>query len=197
MSRIRDSSSFSEPIPQRWRTLLRSRGLRLILILLVCAGALVAWLDWAGGPEALRSRLGPSAPAFFVPVQAIVAVSPFPSEVVAIAITSIYGFWIGSALAWCGWFLAAFLQYFVARRTARDFDFERARARLPGWLNRFPVEHPAFLILARYVPWGPHLVNSAAGVYGVSLFRHGWCAALSIVPQALLISAIGNGLISF
>ena len=77
---------------------------------------------------------------------------------------------------------------------ARDFDFEHARTRLPSWLNQFPVEHPAFLIVARWLPWGPHLVNSAAGVYGVPLARHGWCAAVGIVPQALFISAVGHGL---
>ncbi len=177
-----------------WRRAARSRGLRWILLLVALGGIFVVWLDSVGGPEALRARLGYSAVAVLVSLQAVIAVTPFPSEVVAIASTAIYGFWPGAVLAWFGWFAAAFLQYFVARRLARDFDFEQARARLPSWINQFPVAHPAFLILARWVPWGPHLVNSAAGVYGVPLARHGWCAAVGIVPQALFISAVGHGL---
>lgn len=177
-----------------WRRAVRSKGIRLIFLLLVLGALFVFLLKSLGGPEAIRDRLGYSAAALIVPVQAVVAVSPFPSELVAIGTTAIYGFWFGAVIAWFGWFVAAFLQYFVARRTAMDFDFERARSRLPNWIGRFPVEHPAFLIFARLVPWGPHLVNSAAGVYGISLKRHGWCAAVSIVPQALFISAVGNGL---
>ncbi len=177
-----------------WRRAVRSKGVRLIFLLLVLGALFVYLLKSLGGPEAIRDRMGYSAAALIVPIQAVVAVSPFPSEIVAIGTTAIYGFWFGAVIAWLGWFVAAFLQYYVARRTARDFDFERARSRLPKWISRFPVEHPAFLILARLVPWGPHLVNSAAGVYGISLKRHGWCAAVSIVPQALFISAVGNGL---
>lgn len=177
-----------------WRRAVRSKGVRLIFLLLVLGVLFVYLLKSLGGPEAIRDRLGYSAVALIVPVQAVVAVSPFPSEIVVIGTTAIYGFWFGAVIAWLGWFFAAFLQYFVARHTARDFDFERVRSRLPNWIDRFPVEHPAFLILARLVPWGPHLVNSAAGVYGISLIRHGWCAAISIVPQALFFSAVGNGL---
>lgn len=171
-----------------------SRGVRLIATFLVAGWLLVVGVNRLGGPVALRDMLGPGAPLFLIPVHAVVAVSPFPSEVLAVGFTPMYGFWRGAALGWTGWFLAAFLQYYVARLTARDFDFEHARARLPRWLAAFPVDHPAFLIMARWLPWGPHLVNTAAGVYAVPLARHAWCAALGIVPHALFVSAIGAGI---
>jgi len=37
-------------------------------------------------------------------------------------------------------------------------------------------------------------VNSAAGAYEVPLGRHAWCAAISIVPPALIVSGLANGL---
>jgi uncharacterized membrane protein YdjX (TVP38/TMEM64 family) len=173
--------------------ILRSRGIRLIVSLFVAGALIVVGINRLGGPAALRHMLGPLAPLVLIPIHAVVAVSPFPSEVLAVGFTAMYGFWLGAALGWVGWFVAAFLQYFVARRTALDFDFEHARSRLPRWLAQFPVEHPVFLICARWLPWGPHLVNTAAGVYGVPLFRHGWCAAISIIPHTLFVAAIGAG----
>jgi len=169
----------------------------MILICVALGGLFFVWLKAVGGPEYLREHYGFEMAVAIVPIIAVVAVSPFPSELVAIATGSVFGFWLGSLLNWMGWMMAAFLQYGLARRTAKDFDFDAARARLPRWLRDLPAHHPLFLIPARWFPWGPHLVNTAAGVYSVSLIRHGWCAAISIVPQALFISAVANGIVSW
>jgi uncharacterized membrane protein YdjX (TVP38/TMEM64 family) len=179
-----------------WKRALRSRGVWMIVLIAVLGGVLLYWFQASGGAEALRGRFGLWVGVLLIPVMAVVAVSPFPSEFGAMAFGAMYGFWIGSALSWTGWMCAAFLQYFVARRTARDFDFEHAKQRLPRFLRSFPAHHPAFLICARWVPWGPHLVNTAAGVYEVSPVRHGWCAAISLIPYSLFMTAIGAGLIS-
>jgi uncharacterized membrane protein YdjX (TVP38/TMEM64 family) len=177
------------------RRVFQSRGLFAIAALVVAGFLLVAWVNSVGGAEVFRARFGSAAALVIVPVQAVVAVSPFPSEILAFGTSALYGFWGGALLAWAAWFLAAFLQYFVVKRTARDFDFDRARRRLPRWLRDLPVSHPAFLIFGRWFPYGPHIVNSAAGAYGVPLARHAWCAGMSIVPQALFISALANGLV--
>jgi len=144
----------------------------------------------------MRDELGIWAALFIIPVQAVVAVSPFPSEVIALVTSAFYGFWGGALLAWSAWFVAAFLQYALVRRTAQDFDFEHARKRFPRRLRELPVSHPGFLILGRWLPYGAHVVNTAAGAYGVSLARHAWCAAVSIAPPALIISGLANGLLT-
>ena len=178
-----------------WRKALQSRGLRLLFLVIVLGIAFATWFHVSGGAGALQDKLGHAAPLVLVGVIGIVSTTPLPSELIAIPMTGVYGFWLGALIIWVAWWLASFLQYYVARRTARDFNFEQARSRLPRWLRRFPVSHPAFLICARWFPWGPHLVNTAAGVFGVALVRHGWCAALSIVPQALVFSAVGNAIV--
>ncbi len=178
-----------------WRRLLASRGLQMIAAVMRLASLFYGWIDSIGGPETFRERYGPAAIAALVPVQALIAVSPFPSEVLVAANSALFGFWMGALMGWVGWLLAAFLQYGLVRRTAEDFDLDRLLTRLPSWIRRFPVDHPAFLIGGRYLPMGSHIVNSAAGAFRVPLWRHGWCSAISIVPMALFVSGIANGLI--
>lgn len=177
-----------------WHRAVHSPGLLGIVAVVALGGVLAAWMRSYGGAELMREHLGPFAALFIIPLQAVVAVSPFPSEVIALMTSAFYGFWGGALLAWCAWFAAAFLQYELVRRTARDFDFERARRRFPKRLRDLPVSHPAFLIVGRWLPYGAHVVNSAAGAYGVPLPRHAWCAAVSIVPPALAISGLANQL---
>lgn len=179
------------------RRLTQSRGFLAIVGFVVAGSLLVVWVDSIGGVQAFHDQFGSWAVFVIIPVQAVVAVSPFPSELLALGTSALYGFWGGALLAWCGWFLAAFLQYFVVQRTARDYDFDQARKRFPRWLRELPADHPAFLIFGRWLPFGPHIVNSAAGAYGVPLFRHAWCAGLSIIVPALLISAFANGLLNY
>ena len=180
-----------------WRRLLASRGLQMLAAVMLFAWLFYGWIDSIGGPETFRDRYGLVAVAVLVPVQALVAVSPFPSEVLVAANSALFGFWSGALMAWVGWLLAAFLQYGLVRRTAEDFDFDALLTRLPMWIRRFPVDHPAFLIGGRYLPMGSHIVNSAAGAFGVPLWRHGWCSAVSVAPIALFVSAIANGLLSW
>ena len=179
-----------------WQRAVHSRGLLGIFAVVAGGTALALWMRSYGGAELMREQLGPLAALVIVPLQAVIAVSPFPSEVIALVTCTFYGFWGGALLVWSAWFVAAFLQYELVRRTARDFDFEHARRRFPKRLRELPVSHPTFLIVGRWLPYGGHVVNSLAGAYGVPLTRHGWCAAVSLVPPSLFISGIANGLLA-
>jgi hypothetical protein len=55
-----------------------------------------------------------------------------------------------------------------------------------------PADHPLFLIVGRWLPFGGHVVNAAAAARA-SFRRHLWCAAVSIVPVEVLFSALANG----
>jgi len=186
----------SGPAPRAGRRLSVLGSGAVLAILAVCAGGAgsVALVHAAGGPDALAARLGPAAPYAAVPVLALISATPFPSELFVIPFSGIFGFHSGAAMTWLAWLGASFIQYFVARRASRDFAVA-LDARLPQWLRRFPVSHPAFLICARWVPWGPHVVNTAAGFGQVDLYRYAWCAAVGIAPQAVFISAVGNAIL--
>ncbi len=179
---------------ERFRSAIRSRGVQLLVGTVVFAYLLLRGLYEMGGPAAVEARFGWATAGVLIPVQALVAVSPMPGELVALANSAVYGFWLGFVFNWIGWMLAAFLEYGLFHRLARDFDADRAFARLPEWLRRFPVEHPLFQIVGRFLPYGGHLVGVSSGAFRVPLWRYGWCAALGLVPGALLISALANGL---
>jgi uncharacterized membrane protein YdjX (TVP38/TMEM64 family) len=123
-----------------------------------------------------------------------IALSPLPVQIVAIPVGMAYRFWLGAALIWTGWMVAAVLQYGLSRRTADDIDLSSLLERTPRWMRRFPAGHPLFLIVARQLPIGPYIVNVSAGVLHVPLWRHVWCAAIAVVPEAVLIAGISVGL---
>lgn len=181
--------------PSRWwRRALRSRALQALLLLCIVAVLLARWVGTQEGLTELREQLGPVAPAITVPVHAVIAISPLPSEVVAFANGLMYGFWGGAALSWLGWMLAALVHYAAARRAAADMDIDALLQRAPRWLQRFPAEHPVFLIAGRWIPYGPQLVCTIAGAYGVRLLRFAACTAVSIVPVALFFAALATRL---
>jgi len=176
--------------------LLHSRGLGTLLLLCGSAWLLLHGLEALGGPEAVCARFGLGAAALLVPIHAVVAVSPFPSEVLALAHGAIYGFALGWPLTWMGWFLGAFLEYALFRRIAAEVGGPESR-RLPGWLRRFPAQHPLFLICGRLVPFGNHAVNALAGSRRVPCWRFAWASALAFVPFSALVAGIAAGLVTW
>lgn len=188
-----DGSNVGEERQSLAQRLFRSPGLRMIAGAVVIGWISLAWLDYVGGPEALRERFGLGAAAVLVPLEAFASLSIFPGEFIAVALGMLYGFWLGSFFIWLGWMLTAYMQYFMVRRVAEDFasEFER----LPAWIQRFPVGHPVFLIVGRWVPFGGHLVNPAAGAFKVPLWRYTWCSAIGIGAGSFLFGAAGSGLV--
>jgi uncharacterized membrane protein YdjX (TVP38/TMEM64 family) len=177
-----------------WGRLARSRGIQLSLAVIAVAALLAFWLTGDGEADRIAEQLGWQGAVTLVVAQALIAVSPFPSQIVALPVAVTYGFWLGAVLIWTGWMLAAVVQYGLSRRTADDIDLRSLLEQTPRWLRRFPASHPLFLIIARQLPIGPHIVNISAGALHVPFWRHLWCAAIAVVPEAVFISGIGVGI---
>lgn len=167
-----------------------------IAVVLLVAYATWRWLEASGGAVALRGRFGPLAPLVSIPVHALLSATPFPSELIGVANGTIYGLWVGTVCSWLGWWCGAALEYALVRLGVRQVEWGAAVRRLPGWLRRFPVDHPVFLIVGRQLPFGFHAVNILAGLAGVSARRQLVCAAISNLPYAFLSAAVGAGLIA-
>jgi len=180
------------------RRLASSRAAALLLGVSLLAWAAWAWLDVPRALAWARSLEGPLPALLLVPLQAAVSLSfsPIPSDVVGIAVCVVYGFARGSLLVWLAWMMGAWIEYALVRRIAGRPDEPAARARLPAWIRRLPVAHPAFLICGRWFPLGPHLVNGAAGTARVPVWRFTWTAAVGISPVALLVAAVAAGLVA-
>lgn len=165
-----------------------------VLILLVALPALW-WVDSIGGPRAFRAHYGRVAPALIVPVHVAVASLPVPTDVICVANGALFGFWAGAVLSWLGWYGAALVKFSLGRRARLDFDIESGMKKMPRFLQRFPVGHPAFLIGSRMIPGvGGSVSTYLPGAAGVPLSRHLWCSAIAIIPGALLTAGVGAGL---
>lgn len=188
----------AQNLPSRswWQRLVLSRGFQGLILISLGAFFLYKWVDAMGGPEVFRQKFGLWSVAVVIPIQTLLAMSPFPSEITAVMQAGLHGFWVGSFVNWFCWTLGSVLEYLLARRLAADLDVEYKLQKMPKWIRRFPVHHPLFLIFGRYMPWGFHIVNLSASFYGVPLTRQIWCAAISIPPIAFLSSAIANGMLT-
>lgn len=175
----------------------RSKFLYLIAGLCIAAVGLMHWVNSLGGPSLILDRFGLAAPAVSILILSVVGVTPFPSDLLSIANGAMYGFWLGSFVSWTGWYVAALIQFNIGRSARADFPVDDWMSRLPAQLRRFPVDHPAFLIGARLVPYaGGPISTLIPGALGVSWSRFAWCAALAIVPPSFLMAGIGAGLLS-
>lgn len=178
-----------------WSRLLRSPTLWIFLALSIVGAVLIDWIDTLGGPVAFRQRFGLLAPVLTVTLHIVLALTPFPSDAVSIANGAMYGFQIGVSLSWFGWWLAALAEFALGRRARIDFCLDTALAKSPRWVQRFPVSHPAYLILSRQIPWlGGHISTFVPGAAGVSWRRYAWCSAIAIIPGALVMTGIGVGI---
>ncbi len=181
----------SQP-PPLWKRVLGSRALQMLAVVIGGGYLILAGLDAAGGPEAIRERHGLMAVAFLLPAQIAAAITPVPSELIALPMAAIYEFWLGALVIWFGWVAATPIRYLIVFHMKDDFDLEGGRERLPNWMKRFPVDHPAYLVFGRWLPYGPHLVDYTAGAAGVRLRTLMWSSAVAMILPALAFSALAN-----
>lgn len=186
------------PHERRFLTrLISSPAVYAILAILAVAGLLTRWLA-SNDPTALRESFGAAAIGITVPVHVVLAMTPFPADLISIANGAVYGLVLGTTLSCMGWWIAALLQFSLGRRARKDFDLASHTDRMPDWLQRFPIEHPLYLICVRQVPWlGMHIGSFVPGAAGVKLQRFAWCSAIGVVPGSLLMTAIGAGIVHF
>lgn len=161
----------------------------------VLSAAVVLGVRALGGPEAFLVPFGPIAPLVGVTVVALAGFQPFPGgEILLVAQGALFGVALGGAVCLAGSMAVAVIRYRLARwLTGADLD----ALRMPAWLRRLPVGHPAFQILVRQLPLGALAIDLASPAAGVSALRHHTCAALGASPGSWLFAAIGAGLVTW
>ena len=154
------------------------------------------WVVWIGGGDALQERYGALAPLLSLLAHTLAEVTPATGQVPwGLANGAIYGVALGSVLSFLAFLGATAIQYALARCVALEVDVAGFRERLPRRLRNLPVEHPAFLIAARWIPVGSFVVSVSAAAFGVRFGRVMCCSAIAAAPAALLLAAAGAGLL--
>jgi len=168
-----------------------AKSVQLIVLVVGLGYGFAAFLHAIGGPEQIQAEWGSRAILVFIPMHAVLAVSPIPSEILALTYGAMFGFVPATCIAWAGWMLAAWMEYALFRRASTELRGIASTDRVPAWLKRFPVTHPVFLIAGRWVPFGSHLVNATAGARRVPLWRFTWATALSLIPISVIVARAG------
>lgn len=168
----------------------------------VIVGVLVlAWFLWNWSAthqvSSYRETFGLAAIPISLGIHVVLAMTPFPSDFVAMANGAVYDIGLGTVLSCLGWWIAALLQFGLGRRARSDFDLGNQSSKLPAWLRQVPVDHPLYLIGVRQIPFlGMHVGSFVPGAAGVRLRRFAWCSAIGVIPGSVIMTAIGAGLAS-
>jgi uncharacterized membrane protein YdjX (TVP38/TMEM64 family) len=147
--------------------------------------------------EHLLTSLGPFAMPLAVLILAIVASAPFSvTDALAVMNGVLFGPVWGSVVNALGIVVAAAIGYMVALRTSALLDIEAQVQRLPGWVRRFKIGSPMFLICVRVIPGlGGTIATQTAAALRVPLFRQIYTMCAIAVPICTAL-AIGGDYVS-
>jgi len=145
--------------------------------------------------EAMLSTIGPFvAYPLAIVLFTVVASAPFSvTDALAIMNGVIFGPVWGSVVNAIGLVFAAMVGYAIARRTSHLLDLHNNIERLPGWIKRFKVGSPPFLLTLRIIPGlGGTLATQIAAAYKIPLFVHVWTMCAIAIPICTLLAIFGD-----
>ena len=146
------------------------------------------------GVDGLLRALGPFGIPAAIVIFAIVASAPFSvTDALAVSNGVLFGPWLGSGVNAAGLVLAAILGYLVALRTAKLLNIEEQLENLPGWVRRYRVGSPLFLILVRIIPGlGGTIATQTAAALRVPMWRQIYTMSIVTIPLCTLLAFGGN-----
>ena len=134
--------------------------------------------------EHLLGSLGILAMPLAAIILAVVASAPFSvTDALAIMNGVLFGPLWGSVVNAVGIILAAIIGYVVALRTSALLDIEAQVGRLPGWVRRFKIGSPMFLLCVRIIPGlGGTIATQTAAALRVPIFRQVYTMCAVALP---------------
>jgi uncharacterized membrane protein YdjX (TVP38/TMEM64 family) len=141
--------------------------------------------------------IGPWSIPLAIVIFAVVASAPFSvTDALAVMNGVIFGPWLGSAVNAAGLVVAAVAGYYVALRTSKLLNIEESVQRLPGWVRRFQVGSPMFLIVVRILPGlGGTIATQVAAALRVPMWRQIYSMCAIAVPLCTAL-AFGGDILS-
>jgi uncharacterized membrane protein YdjX (TVP38/TMEM64 family) len=132
----------------------------------------------------------PLATAIF----AVVASAPFSvTDALAIMNGAIFGPFWGSIINAVGIVIAAAIGYWINLRASHLLDLEAALARLPGWVKRFKIGSPMFLIAVRVIPgFGGTVATASAAAFRVPIWIHILTMSIVAIPLCTILAIFGD-----
>jgi uncharacterized membrane protein YdjX (TVP38/TMEM64 family) len=172
-------------------------GLRRVEALAVIVASFVVAALVVRYKHAVQAELGAIGVLAYpiaIVIFTVVASAPFSvTDALAIMNGVLFGPLWGSIVNDVGIVLAAMLGYAIAMRTSRLLDLDKQIARLPGWVKRYRIASPAFLLTVRIIPGlGGGLATQVAAAFKVPLFVHVWTMSAIAIPICTLLAIFGD-----
>jgi len=144
--------------------------------------------------EHMLATIGWLAYPLAVLVFAVVASAPFSvTDALAVMNGVIFGPLWGSVVNAVGIVCAAIVGYVVALRTSKLLDLDAHLARLPGWVRRYKVGSPMFLIVVRIIPGlGGTIATQTAAAMRVPLYIHILTMSAIAIPICTVLAVFGD-----
>ncbi len=134
--------------------------------------------------------------ASYVAIYAVAVAISFPgASFLTIAGGFMFGWAVGTALAWTGATAGAAAIFLVARTSLGHLLADRAGPRLQRLRQGFQEEGFSYLLFLRLVPLFPFwVINLAAGLFGMRLVTYVTATAVGILPGTFVYAYFGQGL---
>ena len=157
----------------------------------------VAWFVIRDQPhiEHLIRSVGPRvALVIATAIFAVVAAAPFSvTDALAIMNGALFGPFWGSIVNAIGIVLAAAFGYWINRHASHLLDLDAALARLPGWVKRFKVGSPMFLVAVRVIPgFGGTVATASAAAFRVPVWIHVLTMSIVAIPVCTVLAIFGD-----
>jgi uncharacterized membrane protein YdjX (TVP38/TMEM64 family) len=125
---------------------------------------------------------------------ALVASAPFSvTDALAIMNGVVFGRFWGSVIDVVGIIFAGMIGYWVNRHATHLLDLHKALERLPGWVKKFRVGSPMFLIVVRVIPgFGGTVATATAAAMRVPLWIHVLTMSAVAIPLCVLLTIFGD-----
>jgi uncharacterized membrane protein YdjX (TVP38/TMEM64 family) len=142
--------------------------------------------------------LRPIGPKVAIPLAtvlfAFVASAPFSvTDALAIMNGVVFGRFWGSVIDVIGIIFAGIIGYWINRHATHLLDLPAALAKLPGWVKRFRVGSPMFLIVVRIIPgFGGTVATATAAAFKVPLWIHVATMSAVAIPLCVLLTLFGD-----
>jgi uncharacterized membrane protein YdjX (TVP38/TMEM64 family) len=138
--------------------------------------------------------IGPFAYPLAIAIFAVVASAPFSvTDALAIMNGAVFGPIVGTIVDAVGLVLAALLGYWINVHASNLFNLQESLHRLPGWVKRFPVGSPAFLLAVRIIPgFGGTVATATAATFRVPIWVHVWTMCAIAIPICALLTVFGD-----
>lgn len=175
----------------------RSQSIYTLIMILAVAGVLIfaAYRDLEQIENFIR-RSGWVGTLAAIGIYGLLGASPIPSEPLTVFLSTVIGPFQATIITGLGNLLAATVEYIIGMHVGDVASFAHRKEKLPFGLGKFPVDSPAFLLLARMIPgYGAKFVSLICGIYRVPLFRYVWTTGITTFIGAAIFAYGGFGIL--